>query len=333
MRILVIEYITGGGLVNEDLASGLLGEAEIMVDALLADLHDSPDVDLLVSRDPRLPPPRVACEILTPRAGDDVWTLWRDGMQRCDALWPLMPESGGLLERVSRLALEVGCSLIGSRPDAVRIAASKLHTSACLRRHGIAVVPTYAAPGPVAEVAARWVSKPDDGVGCERTRIFDSLEALAAALDREAPGTYVVQPYTEGTAASLSLLCQSGAARLLSCNLQQVIEVDGRFELRGICVNGLAQRDGCAALGAAIARAIPGLWGYVGVDLICTDHGPQVLEINPRLTVSYAGLRAALKINPAALVLRLLREGPALLADRPAAPLGRSVNLSLAHGA
>jgi predicted ATP-grasp superfamily ATP-dependent carboligase len=45
------------------------------------------------------------------------------------------------------------------------------------------------------------------------------------------------------------------------------------------------------------------LWGYVGVDLVLADAGPIVLEINPRLTTSYCGLRDALGINPAALVL------------------------------
>ena len=332
MRIFVIEYITGGGLVNERLASELLGEAETMVSALLADLSDTPDVQLLVSRDPRLPPPLVPCEIFTPRLGDDVWKVWRLGMERCDAVWPVMPESGGLLERISRLTLEAGCRLIGSGPDAVRIAASKLQTSAWLRRQGIAVVPSYAVAEPVAEPAARWVSKPDDGVGCEGIRIFDTLGALAAALGSEASENYVVQPYTEGTPASLSLLCQAGEARLLSCNLQQVAEVDGRFHLRGVRVNGIGQRGGLAELGRAIAQAIPDLWGYVGVDLICTERGPRVLEINPRLTVSYAGLRAALKLNPAGLVLRLLRDGPAVLAYRCTAGAGSAVNLTVACG-
>lgn len=332
MRIFVIEYITGGGLVNEGLASELLGEAETMVSALLADLSDTPDVQLLVSRDPRLPRPTVPCEIFIPRLGDDVWETWRQCMERCDAVWPLMPETGGLLERISRLTLDAGCRLIGSRPDAVRIAASKLQTSACLHSHGIAVVPSYAVAEPVREPAARWVSKPDDGVGCEGIRIFASLGALAAALRTEASEDYVVQPYTEGTPASLSLLCQAGEARLLSCNLQQVAEVDGRFHLRGIHVNGLEHSDGLAELGRSIARAIPDLWGYVGVDLICTGSGPRVLEINPRLTVSYAGLRAALKINPAGLVLRLLREGPAVLADRCPAWTGSAVNLTVAGG-
>jgi predicted ATP-grasp superfamily ATP-dependent carboligase len=109
-----------------------------------------------------------------------------------------------------------------------------------------------------------------------------------------------------------------------------VAEVDGRFHLRGMHVNGLEHSDGLAELGRAIARALPDLWGNVGVDLICTESGPRVLEINPRLTVSYAGLRAALQLNPAGLVLRLLRDGPAVLAERRRLRTNRAVNLTVA---
>ena len=42
------------------------------------------------------------------------------------------------------------------------------------------------------------------------------------------------------------------------------------------------------------------------IDLIDTAEGPVVIDINPRLTTSYVGLRRAIAANPAALVLKLL---------------------------
>jgi tyramine---L-glutamate ligase len=50
-----------------------------------------------------------------------------------------------------------------------------------------------------------------------------------------------------------------------------------------------------------------------------------VLEVNPRLTISYAGLRAALGQNPAEWVLNLAASG---LPDTAATP-GRVVRLEL----
>ena len=48
----------------------------------------------------------------------------------------------------------------------------------------------------------------------------------------------------------------------------------------------------------------------MGIDLIETDSGPVVLEINPRLTTTYTGLRDAIGQNPAALILSLASGGP-----------------------
>jgi predicted ATP-grasp superfamily ATP-dependent carboligase len=54
-----------------------------------------------------------------------------------------------------------------------------------------------------------------------------------------------------------------------------------------------------------------------------------VLEVNPRLTTSYAGLRDALGINPARLVLDLLHER-----EQPFAPIprGRAIEVNVRNG-
>jgi predicted ATP-grasp superfamily ATP-dependent carboligase len=63
-----------------------------------------------------------------------------------------------------------------------------------------------------------------------------------------------------------------------------------------------------AALVTRVARAMPGLAGYFGIDVILSEDGPRVVDVNPRLTTSWVGLRAALGFNPAKLVLDLLAE-------------------------
>jgi predicted ATP-grasp superfamily ATP-dependent carboligase len=66
-------------------------------------------------------------------------------------------------------------------------------------------------------------------------------------------------------------------------------------------------------LGDQAVRAILGLQGYVGVDLILGkgEDGAldQVIEINPRVTTSYVGLRALAKTNlaKAMMISRLSR--------------------------
>ncbi|MCJ7721336.1 ATP-grasp domain-containing protein, partial [Candidatus Bathyarchaeota archaeon] len=45
--------------------------------------------------------------------------------------------------------------------------------------------------------------------------------------------------------------------------------------------------------------AVNGLKGYVGVDMILTEEEPIVIEVNPRITTSYIGLKRAAKFNTA----------------------------------
>ena len=59
-------------------------------------------------------------------------------------------------------------------------------------------------------------------------------------------------------------------------------------------------------LASQIAEAMPMLTGYIGVDVILHEGGVSVLEINPRLTTSYAGLHGALVYNPARLLIDLI---------------------------
>jgi predicted ATP-grasp superfamily ATP-dependent carboligase len=64
-------------------------------------------------------------------------------------------------------------------------------------------------------------------------------------------------------------------------------------------------------LGRRAIEAVPGLKGYVGVDLVLADDGAdQVIEINPRLTTSYLGLRALAETNLAEAMLAIATGRP-----------------------
>lgn len=325
MRIFAFEFASGGGLAGGALHPSLAREGDMMLRALLDDLRELPGVQVITSRDPRLPPLAGVPAIL-PAPGEQPDELYARGVATADAAWPTAPETGGALERLARDTLALGKILLGSRPDAVRVAASKHATAERLRAAGVPVVPTFRSGEPLPDLAGPWVVKPDDGAGCDGAlRVPDRR----AAAERLAAGDgFVAQPWIEGDALSLSLICGAGSARLVACNRQHVRVADGRLALDGITVNAVPDRAGrLVELGREVAEAIPGLRGYVGVDLVWSEQGPQVLEVNPRLTTSYCGLRRALRVNVAALVLDLLAaEGEAVAGGRweggDAAPAG-----------
>ena len=113
----------------------------------------------------------------------------------------------------------------------------------------------------------------------------------------------LLQRHVRGVAASVSLLADGRRAVALTTNGQAV--KGGRpFAYRGGMTpldHPLAGRAGEQAV--RTCEAIPGLRGYVGVDLILTGSEAFVIEVNPRLTTAYLGVRAALDQNIAAMAL------------------------------
>ena len=329
MRIFVYEFVTGGGLIGQDLPPTLVREADMMVRALLEDLAELPGIQVLCSRDPRLPA-LSGCEVIGPAAGDEPFDLFLRGLAAADAAWPTAPETGGALERLARATLDRHKVLIGSSPDAIRVTTSKHDTFAFLGARGIPVVPTFSNAGDVPSWAGAWLVKPDDGAGSEGVRLVVDWSAARAQLGAQA-GRLVAQPWIDGTVRSLSLICAEGRAQLLSVNRQRMQCHDGHLSLAGITVNDDTDRTGkLAELAESIAAVIPALWGYVGVDFIETRHGPIVLEINPRLTTSYCGLRVALGINAAAMILDLRKSGlpPHCRSREPGRPVEISMEIA-----
>lgn len=312
MRVFVCEFVTGGGLSGAPLPDGLRREGDMMLRALVKDLAELPEIEVVITRDDRLADPGLPGELRWIGEGGDPWAAWRHHVSNVDAVWPIAPETGGILERLSQLVVDGGRRLIGSPPDAVRLATSKHRMAAHLAAHGVATAATLALtsspPDGLPASATGWIVKPDDGAGSEETFLLPTRADLRRWLaDRRDASRFVLQPYLDGPAASLSLICGGGRSLLLSCNLQDIRRSGERMTYHGGTVAGAEDRRPLyEPVAAQVAAAMPALWGHVGIDLIDTAEGPVVIDINPRLTTSYVGLRRAIAANPAALVLKLL---------------------------
>ena len=106
-------------------------------------------------------------------------------------------------------------------------------------------------------------------------------------------------------------LDKSGVDPSLCCRQRRILSEDGRLQYVGGRIPlpaPLAAR--ATRLSDEAVRAVAGLQGYVGVDVVL---GPArdgsldaVIEINPRLTTSYVGLRVLTQGNLAEVMLRLV---------------------------
>jgi tyramine---L-glutamate ligase len=282
-----------------------------MLHALLADITRVGQIQVSVLRDPSLGfIDQPSGTSIIPWRHQGAMEMVDDCIREADAIWPLAPESNGVLESISRRALLHDKVLLGCTPAAVHLTASKYRTSRALRAAGIAAVPTYRPHATLPTDAQAWVVKPDDGAGCSDTRIFSPPKAARKWIAAQQHGGYVLQPYISGRPCSVSVLCGNGDVVLLGCNDQRVAVSDNQFHDMGSTVNGIEDKSGeLERLTCRVISAIPGMWGYVGIDFILTDQGPVVLEVNPRMTLSHAGLHASIGINPVEMLLNMLRHG------------------------
>ncbi|PKO52129.1 MAG: hypothetical protein CVU26_07190 [Betaproteobacteria bacterium HGW-Betaproteobacteria-2] len=295
------------------MSGGLLAEGLRMRDALLHDLRELENLELLSSYDYRLSSPELTLSTMV-GPDDDVWQVWTDLIDQSDAVWLIAPETDGILLKLTELVMARGKLLLGCPPSVIGLTASKLETCRVLSAAGIPCVPTWSAQAWLEQFRDSkeqgWVAKPDDGAGCEDTVHSCDIGQMTDWLRQGRQSTHIVQPMRSGMACSLSMLCRDGRAWLLSCNRQLVDSEDGGFNYHGGVINGMLQfQTAFGLLAQNIARALPGLAGYVGVDLIGMDGNPtilEVLEVNPRLTTSYVGLRQATGVNVAAQIIRLM---------------------------
>lgn len=328
MRVFVFEYMTGGGLAKTIMLPSLVAEGEMMVVAVVRDLLGIDGVEVVVCRDQRLGPLPLPVQIAW--VDDDWEPVWSGCLSSADAVLPIAPETGGILESLCRCVEASGRTLLNSRADAVAVAASKQATIERLTAAGVPVVSSWRADRLPPLNLRTLVIKPDMGVGCQDVRLLTGESALGDIIAMQSrPADWVVQPYIEGQAASLSLLVGDNFICLLGCNLQRIAQVDEGLVLLGCVVNGLSEcSHDLLPLAQDVCRAIPGLWGYVGVDLVLAESGPVVIEVNPRLTTSYVGLSRSVGHNVAELMLRVARRSDEL----PGRVLpGDSVHVDLAH--
>lgn len=291
-----------------DLPESLAHEGDMMLDALLADLREGDFDDIFCTRDSRLHKPGIDTRIVNP--GEDVWQTWRRCMSEADAAWIIAPETGDILYKFSCLSQEKQSLYVGCRPEAVKLCSSKYRTLEFLGKNNVPSVPVLENTRFDTDENSGWIVKPDDGAGGEDCYLFYDPEALQKHISCLSPEKYIVQDYVRGTSASISMLCHKGKAVVLSCNEQLFDFRDGTGRLNGIVVNGLRQYiNEFTKIAGRIAEVIAGLEGYVGVDLVISEDGPKILEINPRLTTAYAGLRESLGVNPAVLILETLQNG------------------------
>lgn len=307
MRILVYEFATGGGLLEQaenwpELAS-LLAEGRAMVSALAGDFAKLGDAQATCLRERRLRPWQPpGCRVAdVADAGQERQQLERLAAES-DWTVVIAPEISGILADRCRRVLAAGGRLLGPGLATIALAADKHATAQHLEQSGVRVPEGIALESAAAlpesfRYPAVW--KPRDGAGSQG--ICSVADAgWKGSRETRRPGR--LEAFCAGLAASVSFLCGPGGCLALP-PCRQVLSGDGRFRyLGGSCPLPPPLADRAVSLAQRAVAAMPEPLGWLGVDLVLAEkpEDDTVIEINPRMTTSYVGLRAVARQNLAA---------------------------------
>lgn len=308
MRVFVYEYLTALGIGRDpaDPMHAMYREGRAMRDAVAEDFRALPGVEV------------VTLDGANAKREKD---RFREHITGCDRCLVIAPELGHELGRKLEWARKAGVPALNCTEAAVRITSCKVGLGQLWEEAGV--------PTPHAESFLDWlrepldpdgpdhrrfpvICKPDFGAGSTATFRVDRMDDLlptlrAAEAEGQVETSLLLQDFVPGRPASVAFLCGPAGNVPLVPAFQHLTD-DGRFHYLGGALPIPADlADRAVKLGARALGCVSGLCGYVGVDLVlgaaADGSDDYAIEINPRLTTSYVGLRALTEFNLAGAML------------------------------
>ena len=284
-----------------------------MARALAEDFAALDGVAVALQQDHRLPERDLrGCTIARVPSTTSAISTFIDLSRAADWTVVIAPEFDEILASRCQLVASHGGRLLGPTLAIVQLCADKHGTGEYLRAAGVpapegVVLRTSEFTGAIPLPA---VIKPRYGAGSQDMLRAEGMHELRSFI-ASYPDAYEwrVERHHEGVAVSLAVLCGAAEMRpLIPC--VQHLSGDGTFQYRGgrlLLDESLATR--ATNLGLRAIASLDRSMGYLGVDMVLGEDprggDDVVVEINPRLTTSYVGLRRATNQNLAGDILAL----------------------------
>jgi predicted ATP-grasp superfamily ATP-dependent carboligase len=333
-KLFIFEFIAGGGFNQEEIPPSLFCEGYGMLRSIISDFKElNFEISTLVDyRITFLSSLLKADSIITVSSNDNYLEKFKKMVFECNYCFIIAPEFSNILYDLTKIVIEYNKTLLSIELDGVELFSSKIKTYEFFKKNGMKTPLTYEIPlldgtldinfvlEKFGELKGPIIIKPEDGVGAEHTYYFRTkfqLKRFFKKIDKriEPNRRFIIQEYIQGWDLSLSLIgtktntnLQNEKPLLLSINYQAILrDRDGGIVYFGGATPNTVGNNEDIIKNIEIELKklnILNLNGYFGVDFIMKG-GSYIyfIEINPRLTTSYIGIRNATNINPAQLIL------------------------------
>jgi predicted ATP-grasp superfamily ATP-dependent carboligase len=322
LRVLVYEHVSGGGYAGKSIPASVLCEGYAMLRGAVSDFKAAGHsvTTLLDSRVAAFNPVLAADNVIPISSCKDIELFLRAVAEEADATLVIAPESNGVLQTLLETVERTDTLSLNCKAAAIKKVADKtaFHDNMKALELRVPKTLTLNMYEPVDEItlilkekfSLPLILKPADSTSCSGLSVIRNWAEVASAVKKIKVESlcerFVAQEFILGVAASVSLITANGKAVPASLNKQDIIleapDSTSRYEGGMVPLDSALRTEAFAAAEEAVI-SFEGLLGYVGVDLILTENGPVVIEVNPRLTTSFVGLRRVANFNIAKALL------------------------------
>ncbi|MFX1551055.1 MAG: ATP-grasp domain-containing protein [Promethearchaeota archaeon] len=324
-NIFIFEFISGGGFAHTNMPTSLFCEGFGMLRSIIADFK-ALDFEIHVTLDYRiwyLSKYLQADIIRKVEKNNNYQSIFKELVKNNKYVFVIAPETSEILYELTKIAKNYDKIILSTNLKGIKYGTSKIITYNCFKKNGILTPNTYKIPfkgnsldlgfiiNKFRKLKRPIVIKPEDGVGADSIYYFEKesqIENFFMSNDGiEEKRKYIIQEFINGRDLSLSLIGSPYFyinPLLLSINFQNINIENNEFDYLG----GYTPLENFQEYFYQIPKIIKKIRnlkieGYFGIDFI--EHSNLLfnfIEINPRLTTSYIGLRNVLNINCAELI-------------------------------
>jgi predicted ATP-grasp superfamily ATP-dependent carboligase len=322
LRLLIYEHVSGGGFADELIPSSVLSEGFGMLRTLISDFKAAGHsvTTLLDSRIARVKPPIDADCVVSVFSSQEAQVNLEKISESADAAYVIAPETDGVLQSLVEIVEQTGAVSLNCPARVIEKVSDKVGFYEFMRKFGLPLPETkmFSVADDLKEIkkAIRGslnfplIFKPSNGVSCCGLSVVRNEEQVAGAVDkikRESSNKhFLVQELIKGAAASVSLVSTGNDAVPISLNRQDVM-IETPEACSGYSGGSVPFANPLRAeafkVAEKIVKSFPDFRGYLGVDFVLTKDEAVAIEVNPRLTTSYVGLRRVVNFNPAQAII------------------------------
>jgi predicted ATP-grasp superfamily ATP-dependent carboligase len=273
-KILIFEYITGGGLIENKLNYSLLNEANIILDSLIKESKNT--VHFFCDYRHKYKNNNNAI-LVYPNNKDIIFDS--NFISKYDYFLTICPEIDLILfNYVKKIRQKKITNIHLSDNKSLLIASDKLMLKDTCNQYMILNPDSYSSNSK----NNKFITKDRYGCGC------NNISIISNPL-RKNSSNMIHENYIPGKSYSANLYIKDSGYKLISINQQHISRKNTSLKLDSIDVNIYPSFNNMIyKFIDDILNVIPGLRGFIGFDFIFNNDKIFLIEINPRFTTSMA---------------------------------------------